>query len=100
MLAPSDPATQLVKLREPVPVGVLHEHHGRVGDIDADLDHGGGDKHRRRTGRKRRDSQSLTVSAAERPSCLGARAGCAACREPAVSRHRQVSERGHFFTVA
>ncbi len=26
-------------------VGIEHHHHGGVGDVDADLDHGGGDEH-------------------------------------------------------
>ena len=45
MLAAADPAPELVQLAEAVALGVLHEHHGRVRDVDADLDHGRGDEH-------------------------------------------------------
>ena len=43
--AAPDPAPQLVQLREPEPVGVLHDHHRRVRHVDADLDHGRRDEH-------------------------------------------------------
>ena len=36
-----DPATELVKLRQSEPLGVLDDHDGGGGNIDADLDHGG-----------------------------------------------------------
>jgi len=38
VLTTPDTAAQLMELREPVTLGVLDQHHGRVGDIDADLD--------------------------------------------------------------
>jgi hypothetical protein len=56
VLAAPDAPAQLVQLRDPVALGVLDEHHRRVGDVDADLDHGGGDEHvggARREGRHR-----------------------------------------------
>ncbi len=43
--ATADPAAQLVQLGEAEPVGVEDHHAGGVGDVDADLDHGGGDQH-------------------------------------------------------
>ena len=43
--AAPDPAAQLVELREAEAVGFLHDHHGRVRDVDADLDHGRRDEH-------------------------------------------------------
>ena len=45
MLAAADPPAQLVQLRDPVALGVLDEHHGRVRHVDPDLDHRGGDEH-------------------------------------------------------
>ena len=36
--APADPAAQLVELREPEALGALDEHHGRLGNVEADLD--------------------------------------------------------------
>ena len=38
--AAADPAAQLVELGDAEPVGVEDHHHGRVGDVDADLDDG------------------------------------------------------------
>ena len=43
--AAPDPAAQLVQLGDAEPVGVEDHHHRGVGDVDADLDHGGGDEH-------------------------------------------------------
>ena len=45
MLASTDPPAQLVELREPVTLGVLDQHHGRVWNINADLDHCRCDEH-------------------------------------------------------
>ena len=45
MRAAPDAAAQLVQLEQPEPVGVLDDHHRRVRDVDADLDHGRGDEH-------------------------------------------------------
>ena len=45
VLAAADATAQLVKLGEPVALGALDQHHGGVGDVDADLDHGGRDEH-------------------------------------------------------
>src|ERR671920_191474 len=39
-----DPAPQLVELGEAEAVGALDNHQGRVGNIDPDLDDGGGDE--------------------------------------------------------
>ena len=36
--APAHPAAQLVQLREPEALGVLDEHHRRIGHVDPDLD--------------------------------------------------------------
>ena len=41
----ADPAAQLVELGDTEPVGVEQHHGGGVGDVDADLDDGGGDEH-------------------------------------------------------
>ena len=53
VLAAADPAAQLVQLRDPEALGVLDQHHGRVGHVDADLDHGRRDQHLGRTGDER-----------------------------------------------
>ena len=45
MLAAADPAAQLMQLADAEPVGVHHQHHGRVGHVDADLDDGGAHQH-------------------------------------------------------
>ena len=45
VLAAADAPAQLVQLRDAVALGVLDEHHGRVRDVDADLDHGRGHEH-------------------------------------------------------
>ena len=45
MVAAADAPAQLVQLRDAVALGVLDEHHRRVGDVDADLDHGRGHEH-------------------------------------------------------
>src|SRR5712691_12163255 len=42
--AAPDAAAQLMELGEPEPLGVLDHHHRRLRHVDADLDHGGGDK--------------------------------------------------------
>ena len=38
-------ATQLVQLREAEALGVLHDHHGGVGHVDANFNDRGGDQH-------------------------------------------------------
>ena len=43
--AAPDAAAQLVQLGDAVALGVLDEHHGRVRDVDADLDHRRRDEH-------------------------------------------------------
>ena len=45
VLAAADPPAELVELGEPVALGALDQHHGRVGDVDPDLDHGRRDEH-------------------------------------------------------
>ena len=45
VLAAADAAAQLVQLREPVPLRALDQHHRRVGDVDAHLDHRGRHQH-------------------------------------------------------
>ena len=47
---------QLVQLRDPVAIGVLDQHHGRVGDVDPDLDHRGGHEHVGAAARRTRPS--------------------------------------------
>src|SRR5208337_5593558 len=42
--AAPDTSAQLVELRQSEAVGVLDHHDGRVGNIDADFDHGGRDQ--------------------------------------------------------
>ena len=41
----ADAAAQLVQLADAVALGVLDQHHGRVGHVDADLDHRRRDQH-------------------------------------------------------
>ena len=41
MRSPADPAAQLVELTDTEPVGVHHHHHGRIGNVNPDLDNGG-----------------------------------------------------------
>ncbi len=41
----SDPAAQLMQLRQTEALGMLDDHDGGVGDIDPDLDHRGRDQH-------------------------------------------------------
>ena len=55
----ADPAAELVQLGQAEPLGVLHEHHGRVRDVDPDLDDGRRDQ---QVGRARRGSRSITAS--------------------------------------
>ena len=43
--ATAHPAAQLMQLGEPEQVGALDHHHGRVGHVDAHLDHGGRHQH-------------------------------------------------------
>ena len=50
VLAAADPAAQLVQLRDAVALGPLDHHHGRVGHVDADLDHRRRDEHVGRAG--------------------------------------------------
>ena len=45
MLAAADAPAQLVELRQSEALGVLDDHDRGVGDVDADLDDGGGDEH-------------------------------------------------------
>jgi hypothetical protein len=42
LCTPADPAAELVQLSEPEALGMLHQHHRRVGHVDAHLDHRGG----------------------------------------------------------
>ena len=42
---PPHPASQLVQLGQPEPLGVLDQHHRRVGDVDPDFDHRRRDEH-------------------------------------------------------
>lgn len=44
MVAPADAAAQLVELGEAEAFCVVEDHEGGVGDVDADLDDGGGDE--------------------------------------------------------
>ena len=63
VLAAADPPAQLVELAEAVAVGVLDHHHGRVGDVDPDLDHRW--SRRARRPRRRRSAPSPRPSSAE-----------------------------------
>jgi hypothetical protein len=38
VLAPADPASELMELSQPETLGILDDHHGGVGNVDADLD--------------------------------------------------------------
>src|SRR5918997_5371320 len=40
-----DPAPELVELRKPEALGVLYQHHGRIGNVDTYFDHRGRDQH-------------------------------------------------------
>ena len=82
--AAPDPPPQLVELRDPVAVGVLDQHHGRVRHVDPDLDHRGGDEH---VGAARRELRPSPP--AWRPGASG-RAG-ARPRSPAAPRSRSRS---------
>ena len=85
-LAAPDAPAQLVQLRDPVALGVLDEHHGRVGDVDADLDDRGGHEH---VGVARRER-----APSPRPSRAGASGRAAArrgSRANSVSRRRSNS---------
>ena len=42
--ATADAAAELMELREAEALGVIDDHEGGVGDVDADFDHGGGDE--------------------------------------------------------
>ena len=42
--AAADASAQLVQLREAEALGVLDDHDGGVGNVDADFDDGGGDQ--------------------------------------------------------
>ena len=50
--APAHPAAELVQLGDPEPVGVKDDHEGCVVDVDAHLDHRGGDQQLGPVGRK------------------------------------------------
>ena len=63
MRAAADPPAQLVQLRDAVALGVLDEHHGRVRDVDADLDHRRGDEHVGAAGGERRHRLLLLARA-------------------------------------
>ena len=45
MLSATHPPAELVELEEAVALRALDQHHGRVGDVDADLDHRRRDEH-------------------------------------------------------
>ncbi len=53
VLAAADPAAQLVQLGDAVALRPLDHHHGRVGDVDADLDHASSPRARRSRRRRR-----------------------------------------------
>ncbi len=59
--AAPDAAAELVQLREPEPVGVLDDHHRRVRDVDADLDHRRRDEHVELPGAKRAHHRLLLL---------------------------------------
>ena len=63
--AAPDPAAQLVQLREAEALGVLDHHDRRLGHVDADLDHGGGDQHLA----SRRAGTAPSPRPCPRPSC-------------------------------
>ena len=79
--AAADAAAQLVELGDAEPVGVEQHHRGRVGDVDADLDHGGRRPARRSRPRRRRASRGPSRRAA-----AGRGAGRAAARRAARPR--------------
>ena len=63
MFSPTDTAAQLVQLADAEAIGVHHQHHGRVGHVDADLDDGGAHQHIDVAGPKRRHHGILLVAA-------------------------------------
>ena len=99
--APADPAAQLVQLGDAEPVGVEDHHHGGVGDVDADLDHRGGDQHvdlaggegahRARPSRRRaiRPCSTSTRRPASGPSASSAATSSTAASGGATGRRRR-----------
>ena len=71
--APADPAAQLVELGDAEPVGVEQHHRGRVGDVDADLDHRRRDQHVDVAARRRRASCGPSRPAGIRPCSISTR---------------------------
>ena len=61
--AAADAAAQLMELREAEALGVLDHHHARLGHVDADLDHRGGDQDARCAGGKARHGAVLVGAA-------------------------------------
>ena len=83
VLAAADAPAQLVQLGDPVALGVLDEHHGRVGHVDADLDH------------RRRDEHVGLARGEAPPSPPASRAGAcgrAAATTPEVARARVAAQ--------
>ena len=60
--AASDPAAQLVQLRQPEALGMIDDHDRGVRHVDADLDHRGGDQDRQRARRERRHDAILVLA--------------------------------------
>ena len=87
VLAAADPAAQLVQLGDPVALGVLDQHHRRVGDVDADLDHRGGDEH---VGARR--PRTRASPPASRPGAAGR--ACSTTRKSRSSPVAQALELG------
>ena len=62
LCAASDPAAQLVQLRQPEALGMIDDHDGGVRHVDADLDHRGGDQDRQRAGGECRHDAILVLA--------------------------------------
>ena len=100
MLAAPDAPAQLVQLGDAEALGVLDQHDGRVGHVDADLDHGRGDEHVGAAGRERSHRLLLLARAhaavqerqhgsrRARPSCRRSQLGARGARPPSSLRRR------------
>ena len=76
VLAAADAPAQLVQLGDPEALGVLDQHHGRVGHVDPDLDHRRRDEHVGLARRERRHRLLLLARA-----------------HPAVQQHQPIALR-------
>ncbi len=86
VLAAPDPPAQLVQLGDPEALGVLDQHHGRVGHVDPDLDHGRRHQHVGLAARRTRPSPPASRAGACRRAAAPARSPAARPRAGAPAR--------------